>query len=69
MVRSINALRDLNRQQQGMTSELAYIVEEAAAGHKIVKVHGGEDYEMQRFMDKAERSAPIHTKSGCGGRT
>ena len=60
-------LRDLNRQQQSMTSELAYIVEEAASGHKIVKVHGGEDYEMQRFMDKADRLRQFTLKAAVAG--
>ena len=60
-------LRGLNRQQQSMTSELAYIVEEAAAGHKIVKVHGGEDYEMQRFMDKADRLRQFTLKAAVAG--
>ena len=60
-------LRGLNRQQQTMTSELAYIVEEAAAGHKIVKVHGGEDYEMQRFMDKADRLRQFTLKAAVAG--
>lgn len=60
-------LRELNRQQQGMTSELAYIVEEAAAGHKIVKVHGGEEYEMQRFMDKADRLRQFTLKAAVAG--
>jgi subfamily B ATP-binding cassette protein MsbA len=60
-------LRGLNRQQQGMTSELAYIVEEAAAGHKIVKVHGGEAYEMQRFMDKADRLRKFTLKAAVAG--
>jgi subfamily B ATP-binding cassette protein MsbA len=41
-------LRSLNRQQQTLTSDLAYIVEETAGGHKIIKVHGGEDYEIDR---------------------
>ena len=35
-------LRSLNREQQTLTSELAYIVEEATAGYKIIKVHGAE---------------------------
>jgi subfamily B ATP-binding cassette protein MsbA len=60
-------LRGLNRQQQSMTSELAYIVEEATAGHKIVKVHGGEDYEMQRFMDKADRLRQFTLKAAVAG--
>ena len=60
-------LRSLNRQQQSMTSELAYVVEEAAAGHKIVKVHGGEDYEMQRFMEKAEQLRQFTLKAAVAG--
>ncbi len=60
-------LRSLNRQQQGMTSELAYVVEEAAAGHKIVKVHGGEDYEMRRFMEKAEQLRKFTLKAAVAG--
>ena len=60
-------LRGLNRQQQGMTSELAYIVEEAVAGHKIVKVYGGETYEMSRFMEKAERLRRFALKTAVAG--
>ena len=60
-------LRSLNRQQQTMTSELAYVVEEAAAGHKIVKVHGGEDYEMRRFMEKAEQLRKFTLKAAVAG--
>jgi subfamily B ATP-binding cassette protein MsbA len=60
-------LRSLNRLQQGLTSELAYIVEESAAGHKIVKVHGAEEYEMRRFMDKAERLRQFALKSAVAG--
>ena len=60
-------LRSLNRQQQGLTSELAYIVEESAAGYKIVKVHGAEQYEMRRFMEKAERLRQFALKSAVVG--
>jgi subfamily B ATP-binding cassette protein MsbA len=60
-------LRSLNREQQTLTSDLAYIVEEAAAGYKIVKVHGAEDYEMKRFMQKAERLRQFALKSAVAG--
>ena len=60
-------LRSLNREQQTLTSDLAYIVEEAAAGYKIVKVHGAEDYEMTRFMQKAERLRQFALKSAVAG--
>ena len=60
-------LRSLNREQQGLTSELAYIVEESAAGYKIVKVQGAEQYEMRRFMEKAERLRQFALKSAVAG--
>ena len=60
-------LRGLNREQQAMTSELAYIVEEAVSGHKIVKVHGGETYEMGRFTDKADRLRRFSLKTAVVG--
>jgi subfamily B ATP-binding cassette protein MsbA len=60
-------LRGLNREQQAMTSELAYIVEEAVSGHKIVKVHGGENYELGRFTDKADRLRRFALKTAVVG--
>lgn len=60
-------LRSLNREQQNLTSELAYIVEESAAGFKIVKVHGAEEYEIGRFMEKAERLRQFALKSAVAG--
>jgi subfamily B ATP-binding cassette protein MsbA len=60
-------LRGLNREQQAMTSELAYIVEEAVSGHKIIKVHGGETYEMGRFIDKADRLRRFALKAAVAG--
>ena len=60
-------LRSLNREQQTLTSDLAYIVEEAAAGYKIVKVHGAEEYEMNRFKQKAERARQFALKSAVAG--
>lgn len=60
-------LRGLNREQQAMTSELAYIVEETVSGHKIVKVHGGEAYELERFTDKADRLRRFALKTAVVG--
>ena len=60
-------LRSLNRDQQNLTTELAYIVEESAAGYKVVKVHGAENYEMRRFMEKAERLRQFGIKSAVAG--
>jgi subfamily B ATP-binding cassette protein MsbA len=60
-------LRSLNREQQTLTNDLAYIVEEAAAGYRIVKVHGAEQYEMNRFLEKAERLRQFALKSAVAG--
>ncbi len=60
-------LRSLNREQQVLTSDLAYIVEEAATGYKIMKVHGAEQYEMSRFLEKAERLRQFALKSAVAG--
>jgi subfamily B ATP-binding cassette protein MsbA len=67
MSRINRRLRSLNREQQTLTSDLAYIVEEAAAGYKIVKVHGAEQYEMNRFLEKADRLRQFTLKSAVAG--
>lgn len=48
-------LRRLNRDHQALTNSAAYVVEEAAGGYKVVKLHGGEAYELSRFAAMAER--------------
>jgi len=48
-------LRRLNREHQMLTNELSYIVEETVGGYKVVKVHNGEKYEMDRFSSMSKR--------------
>ncbi|MEX3789324.1 lipid A export permease/ATP-binding protein MsbA [Paraburkholderia sp. BR14374] len=48
-------LRRLNREHQLLTNELSYIVEETVGGYKVVKVHNGEQYEMDRFNSMSRR--------------
>lgn len=60
-------LRRLNRQQQEHTSQLAYIVEEAAAGHKVVKLHSGQAYEFDRFRQTAEDLKRFAIKASVAG--
>jgi len=48
-------LRRLNREHQLLTNELSYIVEESVGGYKVVKVHNGEQYEMERFESMSKR--------------
>jgi len=56
-------LRILNREQQVLTNDLSYIVEESAAGHKVVKLHSGQQYEMNRFMWRAKKLYQFSLKS------
>ncbi|MEX3526062.1 MAG: lipid A export permease/ATP-binding protein MsbA [Burkholderia sp.] len=56
LVSKINRrLRRLNREHQTLTNELSYIVEETVAGYKVVKIHNGERYEMDRFTAMSKR--------------
>ena len=56
LVSKINRrLRRLNREHQALTNELSYIVEETVGGYKVVKVHNGEPYEMNRFGEMSRR--------------
>ncbi|WP_246174209.1 lipid A export permease/ATP-binding protein MsbA [Paraburkholderia hayleyella] len=48
-------LRRLNRENQLLTNELSYIVEEAVGGYKVVKVNNGEQYENARFGAMSRR--------------
>ncbi len=60
-------LRALNRRQQDFTSQLAYVVEEATAGHKVVKLHSGQAYELQRFKETAERLRGFAMRASVAG--
>ncbi|KUZ79633.1 lipid A export permease/ATP-binding protein MsbA [Burkholderia ubonensis] len=56
LVSKINRrLRRLNREHQTLTNELSYIVEETVGGYKVVKVHNGETYEIDRFTAMSKR--------------
>lgn len=56
IMRRVNQrLRLLNRQQQTLFNELSYVVEESAAGHKVIKLHDGFDYELRRFVAAAQQ--------------
>ncbi len=60
-------LRSLGRDQQKFTSELAYVVEEASAGHKVVKLNSGQDYEMYRFSEMAKQLRKFAIRSSIAG--
>ncbi len=68
MISKINKrLRTLGRDQQKYTSELAYVVEEASAGHKVVKLNSGQDYEMYRFKEMARQLRKFAIRASIAG--
>jgi subfamily B ATP-binding cassette protein MsbA len=60
-------LRSLGRDQQKFTSELAYVVEEASAGHKVVKLNSGQEYEMYRFSEMAKQLRKFAIRASIAG--
>jgi subfamily B ATP-binding cassette protein MsbA len=68
MVKLINTrLRKLYKVSQDMTNELSYIVEESVGGYKVVKLHGGETYEKQRFSLIANKLRRYSMKIAVAG--
>lgn len=50
IVKKVNKrLRNLNREFQSRTNALSYLVSEIIRGYKVVKIHNGEVYELERF--------------------
>ncbi|WP_186148521.1 lipid A export permease/ATP-binding protein MsbA [Burkholderia gladioli] len=60
-------MRRLNREQQAMTNDLSYVVEEIVSGYKVVKIHGGEQYEIDRFMAMSRRLKGYAIRSIASG--
>src|SRR3569623_591052 len=46
-------LRGLSRKAQQNIGDLTQVVDEAVGGHRVVKLYGGEDYELTRFREAA----------------
>ena len=68
IIGSINRrLRVINRRQQDYTNQLAYVVEESCAGHKVVKLHSGQSYELKRFEQTAERLRGYAMRASVAG--
>ncbi|WP_413438128.1 lipid A export permease/ATP-binding protein MsbA [Sulfuriferula sp. GW1] len=50
IIRTVSGrLRNINRQAQQNLGEITHVVEESVGAHKVVKIFGGQDYELQRF--------------------
>ncbi len=50
IIRTVSGrLRNINRQAQQNLGEITHVVEESVGAHKVVKIFGGQGYELQRF--------------------
>jgi len=57
-VRAVSArLRHTSHALQESMGEVTQVVEEAVAGHRVVKVHGGQEHESARLEQAAQRAA------------
>jgi subfamily B ATP-binding cassette protein MsbA len=62
-------LHRLTSETQNATDELAYVVEENMLAWRIVRLHGAELAQGQRFFDRAERVRRLMLKSMVAGGT
>ena len=46
-------LRDASRDSQRAMGDITQVIEESVAAHKVVKLFGGQQYEINRFYDQA----------------
>jgi subfamily B ATP-binding cassette protein MsbA len=60
-------LRRLARDIQSRVGSLAHVLEEMIAGHRVVRVFGGERYERERALDAADRLRRTMTKQSSAG--
>jgi subfamily B ATP-binding cassette protein MsbA len=55
-------LRRMTREALATTGELVHVLEEAIGGHKVLKLFGGQDYELRRFERAAQRLRGFHMR-------
>jgi len=67
ILRIINGrLREASRDAQRAMGDITQVIEESVSAHKVVKLFGGQQYERDRFSDKAKLGAPLHHEAGDG---
>jgi len=47
-------LKKLNQDSLGVNAELTQVIEETTRAQQVIKIFGGQDYEKQRFHERAE---------------
>ena len=60
-------MRRFSRDAQNAIGQLTHVAEEAVQGHKVVKVFGGERYELKRFEQTANRVRRLQYKVEAAG--
>lgn len=63
MRRLSRRLYGLTKQSQKATDELAYVVEENVLAHRMVRLHGGQGQQQQRFAELSKRLRQLALKS------
>ena len=58
-------LRGLSRETQVAQAAITDVLEESIRGHKVIKVFGGERYELSRFETAANRIRQLSMKHGA----
>ncbi len=58
-------LRSLSRETQVAQAAITDVLEESIRGHKVIKVFGGERYELSRFESAANRIRQLSMKHGA----
>jgi ATP-binding cassette, subfamily B, bacterial MsbA len=58
-------LRGLSRETQVAQAAITDVLEESIRGHKVIKVFGGERYELSRFESAANRIRQLSMKHGA----
>jgi subfamily B ATP-binding cassette protein MsbA len=47
-------LKKLNQQSLSVNAQMTQVIEEATRAHQVIKIFGGQDYEKERFEQRAE---------------
>ena len=58
-------IRRTSRRTQDATGELNQVLQEAIAGHQVVKAFGAEKYELSRFRAAGRTAAAASTCATC----
>ncbi|MEJ7929957.1 lipid A export permease/ATP-binding protein MsbA [Ramlibacter sp. AN1015] len=55
----------MTQQSQGTTDELAYVIEENVLAHRIIRLHGAQDAQVQRFSVLSNRLRQLNMKASA----